>query len=37
MNDIIKDYKDEDFTKFEWLVYGVLFPVVFILICVLVA
>lgn len=21
-----EDYKDEHFTKFEWLVYGVLYP-----------
>lgn len=30
---IEKDYKSENFTKTDWVVYGIIVPALFILIC----
>lgn len=35
MNDIIKDLKEENFTKKEWLLYGVVMPIALVLIAIL--
>lgn len=35
MNDIIKDFRDECFTKKEFVKYGIIAPVVLIAICIL--
>lgn len=32
MNDIIKDYHEENFTLREWVKYGIIYPIGFILI-----
>ena len=37
MNDIIKDYMKEDFTMKEWVIYGVVVPLVILLIAVFVS
>lgn len=34
MNDIIKDYKDEKFTKMDWLYFGLIAPALLVLVCV---
>lgn len=34
MNDIIKDFKEENFTKKEWLLYGVVMPIALVLIAI---
>lgn len=34
-NDIIKDYKDEDYTTEEWVYYGVILPLALIALCIL--
>ena len=35
MNDIIKDYKEENYTLREWIIYGVIVPAIFIAVCLL--
>lgn len=35
MNDIIKDFKEENFTKKEWLLYGVVMPIALVQIAIL--
>lgn len=35
MNDIIKDYRNENFTLREWVKYGILYPAGLILFCLL--
>ena len=37
MNDLIKDFKDGEYTKREWIIYGVIAPTVFIAIAILVS
>ena len=33
MKEIIEDYKRENFTATEWVVYGIVYPLALILIC----
>ena len=33
MNDILKDFKDDNFTKKEFIIYGVIAPLLFISLC----
>lgn len=35
MKDIINDYKNENYTAWEWFYYGMVAPAVLILLCVL--
>lgn len=31
----VKDYKQENFTRKEWLIYGILAPIAFLAVCIL--
>ena len=35
MKDIIKDFKSENFTRRDWVIYGIIVPVVLVLVALL--